>query len=120
MQHRFRFSLLGPKVQLFQEGNAGVVIEKEAQAVCVYGTDAGHKKILCAIPLCHPKYLKGLEYVVEFDSDALAKVSVGDIKVVIDFEAHKCSNNKGARGYGSDAWGQEVSLAWDAEKELLF
>ena len=100
---------------MFNEGNIGVVVEKEPQVVCVYGTDTNYN-ILCAIPLCHPKLLKGLEYTVEFCSDECAKIAVGDIKIIIDFTNKKCSNNKGVQNYGSDAWGQDVTAAWDENK----
>lgn len=57
-------------------------VEKEPHVVCVYGTDENHN-ILCAIPLCHPKYLKGIEYVVEFEENERAKVCVGELQIVI-------------------------------------
>ena len=63
MKYTFKFGLFGKKVQMFSEGQRGVVVEKEPQVVCVYGTDSNYN-ILCAIPLCHPKFLKGIEYIV--------------------------------------------------------
>ncbi len=119
-QYRFRFTLFGKKVQMFHDQNMGVVIEKEPQVVCVYGTDCDHQNVLCAIPLCAPKQLSGMEYVIEFDPMGLAKISVGEIRIVIDFANHSCSNNKGLPCYGSDAWGQSVFAAWNAEKDTLF
>lgn len=119
-KYNFKFTLFGKKVQMFESGQMGVVIEKEPQVICVYGTDADHQTILCAIPLCPPKYLKGIEYTVEFDSSQLVKVRAGDIKILIDFVAKKCSNNIHVQCYGSEQWGQDVVLAWDAEKDLLF
>ena len=116
MKHTFKFGLFSKNVQMFNEGNMGVVIEKEPQVVCVYGTDETYDKILCAIPLCHPKLLKGLEYTVEFCTDECAKIAVGDIKIIINFASKKCSNNKGVQNYGSDAWGQDVTVAWDENK----
>ena len=114
MKYSFKFKLFGNKVQMFSDGDMGIVIEKEPDVVCIYGTDQHHSSILCAIPLCHPKFLKGAEYVVDFCSDQRAEVSVRDIiKVVIDFKNHKCSNSKGARCYGSDAWGQDVETVWN-------
>ena len=55
MKYTFKFGLFGKKVQMFSEGERGIVIEKEPQVVCVYGTDSNYN-ILCAIPLCHPKF----------------------------------------------------------------
>ena len=63
MRYTFEFKLFGSKVQMFDEGRMGIVIEKEPDVICVYGTDEKHKDILCAIPLCHPKLLKGAERV---------------------------------------------------------
>lgn len=118
--YRFTFKLFGKKVQMIESGNMGVVVEKESDVICVYGTDAGHSTIFCAIPICHPKYLKGQEFVVAFPADGIATVCVGDIRVVIDFAGKKCSNNKGLRDYGSDTWGEGVSAPWDMEKEKWF
>lgn len=97
---------------MFNYGQMGIVIEKEPQVVCVYGTTADYK-ILCAVPLCHPKYLNGFEYSIEFTDRQYAKISVGEqLKIVIDFANQKCANNKDAACYGSDAWGQDVTLPW--------
>ncbi|MGM9631555.1 MAG: hypothetical protein ACI3XL_00480 [Eubacteriales bacterium] len=111
--YEFKFSLFGKKVQMFHEGGMGIVIEKESQVVCVYGTDSANSNILCAIPLCHPKFLKGLTYKVAFQDDNTAVVSVGDIMIYIDFESRKCSNNKGVKNFGSDKWGEDISVDWD-------
>ena len=116
MKHTFKFGLFNKNIQMFNEGNMGVVIEKEPDVVCVYGTDETHDKILCAIPLCHPKFLKGAEYTVEFCTDECTKIAVGDIKIIIDFANKKCANNKGIQNYGSDTWGQDVTAAWDDGK----
>ena len=111
--HEFQFGLFGKKVQMFREGEMGIVVEKEPQVVCIYGTDGTNSNILCAVPLCHPKFLKGLTYQVIFREDRTALVSGGDIKVCIDFAARRCANNKGLPCYGSDAWGQDVSADWN-------
>ena len=84
MKYTFKFSLFGKKVQMFSEGERGIVVEKEPQVVCVYGTDSNYN-ILCAIPLCHPKFLKGAEYIVEFDENNCAKICVGDLQIVINY-----------------------------------
>lgn len=111
MKYTFQFKLFGKKVRMFNEGQMGIVIEKEPDVVCVYGTDENYH-ILCAVPLCHPKFLKGAEYVIEFEENARAKVSVGQLQIVIDFAMKKCANNKALRCYGWDAWGQDVQLPW--------
>ncbi len=111
--YEFKFSLFGKKVQMFHEGKMGIVIEKESHVICVYGTDNANSNILCAIPLCHPKFLKGLTYKVAFQDDNTAIVSVGDFMIYINFESQKCSNNKGLKNFGSDIWGQDVSVDWD-------
>ena len=51
-------------------------------------------------------------YVVEFCENDLAKISVSDIQVVIDFKERKCKNNKNLKCYGSDSWGQDVQVEW--------
>ena len=33
--------------------------------------------------------------------------------IYIDFESRKCSNNKGLQNFGSDKWGEGISVAWD-------
>ena len=111
MKYTFKFGLFGKKVQMFSEGQRGVVVEKEPQVVCVYGTDSNYN-ILCAIPLCHPKFLKGIEYIVEFDGNNCAKVCVGDLQIIINYSEKKCSNNKSLKCYGSDSWGQDVQIDW--------
>ena len=112
MKYTFKFKLFGSKVQMFSEGQMGIVVEKEPDVVCVYGTDETHQGILCAVPLCHPKFLKGAEYTVEFCENEKAKVSVGDLKIVIDYMAKKCANNKSFRCFGSESWGQDIQIDW--------
>lgn len=114
MQYSFRFRVFGEKVGMFREGERGIVIEKEPQVVCVYGTDANYH-ILCAVPLCHPKYLKGEEYTIEFDDQNRAKVSVGELKIVIDYSLKKCASNKALKCFGSDEWGQDVQTEWSED-----
>ena len=109
--HTFRYSLFGKKVKMFRERQMGIVVEKEPDAVCVYGMDENYR-ILCAVPLCHPKFLKGAEYVIEFDEEDCARVCVGELQIVIDYSRKKCMNNKTLKCYGSDAWGQDVQIAW--------
>lgn len=83
----------------------GVVIEKEADVICVYGTNNTNTKILCAIPLCHPKFLKGERFTVEFNMKECAMIRVKDIKVSIYFKNHTCSTNVvDLRCHGSDEW----------------
>ena len=113
MKYSFKFKLFGKNVGMFSDSGMGIVIEKERQVVCVYGTDEQHKDILCAIPLCHPKFLKGAEYIIEFSPDLRAVVSVGDIKIRIDYKNQKCANNKDIPCYGSAAWGQDVTDNWE-------
>lgn len=111
MRYTFQFKLFGKKVQMFSERQMGIVVEKEPDVVCVYGTDEKYH-ILCAVPLCHPKLLKGAEYVIEFNENECAKVCVGELQIVIDFAKKKCANNKALKCYGSDDWGQDVQIEW--------
>ena len=111
-EFQFQFSLFGKKVQMFHSGNMGIVVEKEPQVVCVYATDAENNKIYCALPLCHPKYLKGMSYQITFYDNGTATVSAGEVWCYIDFNAKKCSNNKGLQSYGSEEWGQDVAMVW--------
>lgn len=112
MKYSFKFKIFGTKVQMFSENEMGIVIEKEADVVCAYGTDKSNQNILCAIPLASPKVLKGAEYTVEFLESEVAIISVSDIKAVIDFKNHKCKNNLNVKCYGSDSWGQDVQIKW--------
>ena len=111
MRYTFKFKIFGKKVQMFRERQMGVVVEKEHDVVCVYGTDE-NCHILCAVPLCHPKFLKGVEYIVDFAENDIAKVYVGDLQIAIDFANKKCANNKSIKCYGSDDWGQNVQIEW--------
>ncbi len=117
MQYTFQFTWLGKKVQMFHENRMGVVIEKEPDVVCVYGTTEDNAHILCAVPLCHPRYLKGVEYTIEFCSDERAKITVGDVvRIIIDFANKTCSNSKGIPNYGSESWGHDVSVVWEESR----
>ena len=112
MKHSFKFKLFGSKVHMFSEGQMGIVIEKEPQVVCVYGTDEKHQDILCAIPLCPPKFLKDAEYTIDFCKNAQAKICVGPFQIINDFARQKCAANPSIQCYGSDAWGEEVQMEW--------
>lgn len=117
--YSFAFSLFAKKVQMFHFNSMGIVVEKEPDVICVYGTDAANRKILCAIPLCYPKYLKGETFRISFFENETAAVKVSDTAVFIDFASKKCSNNKGVQNCGSDAWGQDVSCDWSPAFENL-
>ncbi len=112
MRHTFKFKLFGSKVHMFSEAQMGIVIEKDPQVICVYGTDEAHMDILCAIPLCPPKFLKDAEYIIDFCENERAKVSVGNLQIIIDFCKKKCANNKSLKCFGSDSWGEDVQLEW--------
>lgn len=111
MRYTFQFKLFGKKVQMFSERKMGIVVEKEPDVVCVYGTDENYH-ILCAIPLCPSKFLKGVEFAIEFDESECAKVCVGELQIYIDFAKKKCANNKALKCYGSDDWGQDIQIEW--------
>ena len=111
MRYTFQFKLFGKKVQMFSEGQMGIVVEIEPDVIFVYGTDE-YYHILCAVPLCHPKFLKGAEYVIEFEENNRAKVFVGELQIVIDYSKKKCANNKAIKCYGSDDWGQDIQIEW--------
>ena len=111
MIHTFIFNFLGKKVRMFNEGQMGIVIEKEPHIVCVYGTDENFH-ILCAIPLCYPKFLKGLEYVIDFRENNCAYIHVGELQIIIDYTNKKCANNKALKCYGSDDWGKDIQIGW--------
>ncbi|MBE6764446.1 MAG: hypothetical protein E7546_01015 [Ruminococcaceae bacterium] len=113
MKHTFKFKLFGSNVHMFSEEEMGIVVEKESHVVCVYATDEKHQNILCAIPLCHPKFLSGAEYTVDFCDNGQAKVCVADIQIIIDFSKKKCANNKSIKCYGSDCWGDDVQIEWN-------
>ena len=115
--YSFTFSFFAKKVQMFHWNNMGIVVEKERHVICIYGTDNTNSKILCAIPLCHPKHLKGEVFRISFFEDETAVVKVADVVAFIDFASKKCSSNKGIQNYGSDAWGHNVSCEWTPEYE---
>lgn len=119
-EYRFSFTLFGKKVQRFESGDAGVVIQKGAGAIFVYGTDAGHTRIFCSVPICRRRLLMGKEFTVSFPKPGLAAVRAGVVRIVIDFAGKCCANNMGLRNYGSDEWGQSVSVLWDSDKDRLF
>ena len=112
VRYTFKFKLFSGKVQMFSEAQMGIVVEKEPDVVCVYGTDAKNQEIFCAVPLCHPKFLKGAEYTVDFCESQRARVSVGDLRIIIDFGSKKCANNKALKCFGSNSWGENVQIDW--------
>ena len=98
---------------MFHWNDMGIVIEKEPDVICIYGTDHTNSKILCAIPLCHSKYLKGETFHISFYEDGTATVEVADVKAFFDFASKKCANNKGVQIYGSDIWGHDITCDWN-------
>ena len=56
--------------------------------------------------------ISGAEYVIEFEENNRAKVSVGELQIVIDYSKKKCANNKAIKCYGSDDWGRDVQIEW--------
>lgn len=119
-EYKFKFSLFGKKVQMFTEKTMGVVIEKEPDVVCLYATDGNNQAIYCAVPLCHPKFLKGMEYTVKFSGNNTVAISVGDIKVAFDYTRKRCSNNKGIQSFGSENWGRDVGEKWNNTWDSVF
>lgn len=56
--------------------------------------------------------LKSAEYIIDFCENKCAKITIGNLKIAIDFQQKKCSNNKAIRCYDSDEWGQDVPIEW--------
>ena len=112
MQYKVKFGLFGGTARMLDHDDMGVVIEKERDVVCVYGTDGEYERIFCAVPLCHPRQLRGAEYIVDFSPSKYAKITVGDLCIVIDYEKRICTNNKALLCYGSEYWGEDVSVPW--------
>ena len=115
--YSFKFSLFAKKVQMFSYGDMGIVVEKEPDVICAYGTDALHKHILCAVPLCEPKYIRGKDFTVSFFEDNTALVKVEGIMIFIDYNAHKVATCPELQTYGSDDWGRDVGMEWKSEFE---
>ena len=114
MQHQdysFTFSLFSKKERMFHWDNMGIIVVKWRNTICIYGTDATNDNILCAIPLCDSKYLKGETFHISFFENETATVKVADVATFIDFASKKCSNNKGVQNYGSEAWGEDIILS---------
>ena len=117
----FRFTFLGKKVYMFSRDSMGVAIEKDRGAVCVYGTTEDNGDILCAHPAASSKEIRDAEFTVRFWEDQCASVSVGGkIKIWIDFANKSISNNCNAPNFGSEAWGDNCSVPWDARMEPYF
>ena len=107
------------KAFMFEVANHGLVIENEGKVVCVYGTDRKHETILCAIPLCHPKYIKKNNIKI-FQELNLVLVDLGVCKVAIDFDNQKCSCNLAEiKAYGSETWGEDVFVPWTSDFERI-
>ncbi len=113
---------LFPKPHMFTFGQKGIVVEKERHAVCVYATDADHHHIYAAVPLGAPKnFRREVFRIGEAESNpAIAIVSVGDLRMVFDFEQKLCTVNARLPVYGSDAWGETCGVAWNDAFNALF
>lgn len=101
------------KAYLYETDNYGMVIENEGDVVCIYGTDINHKKIYCAIPLCHPKYLRKHPFTIDKNNQRIF-ISCDLFKAIIDFELRKCACTVAQTTiFGSEEWGNDVSMSWD-------
>ena len=107
MTYTFKFKFFGKKVQMFRERQMGVVVEKERDVVCVYCTDRNYH-ILYAVPLCHPKFLKGAQYSVTFEENDRSVVSVVDYLIVFDYARKQCTLHKALKCYGTWDWEREA------------
>ena len=91
-----------------------VVLFDLSKEVCIEGALARVGKVRADMPWreeeLDPKYLRGERYTVNFTKDGRAKISVKDIKIIIDFKNQTCSNNSGIHCYGSESWGNNVEV----------
>ena len=93
-------------VEVLSMKEAGISVDVVEDGIVVDG-----KKILVyniKDPNEIPWKESGAEYIVEFCENDVAKISVSDIQVEIDFREQKCKNNKNVKCYGSDSWRQDV------------
>lgn len=111
-EYIFKFTIFGKKVQLFQEGDMGIVIEKARDVVCIYGTSGDNRTVYCATPLGSPRLLSGIPYTVTFYDNQVATVQVGRLHWAVDFGKQKCCNDQGLQNYGSEEWGEQVTMPW--------
>ena len=120
-EQTFHFSFLGKKVYMFSRDAMGVVVEKDGGGVCVYGTTPDFQTILCAHPTASAKEIRNAEFVVRFWDELCATVCIGGaVKIWIDFANQRIANSIGSPDFGSDAWGRDCSVPWDARLEPYF
>lgn len=109
------------KAQDFLCDKNGLRLERSNGGIYLYVNDGNRRNRFCAMPLGSAKDLKGFSYTVKAQSKTRMLFSVGSVRFVIDYVAHKVASNLiGFMVTGSKEWGDNVQMPWRAEYQTLF
>lgn len=120
LEKKFELKPVGKDTVLLDCKNMGIVVEKKRLMVTVYVTNNDHSEVYAAMPLSTAAKMRGLEFKVVFHSENIATIEVADLRIYIDYDAKKCSNNKELNIYGSENWGKVVDWRWKSDFDKYF
>lgn len=116
----FKLKSVGKDTMLVDCQDMGIVVENKRFVVTAYATNKDHSEIYAAMPLSSANKMRGLTYKVTFPKEDFATIQVADLKIIIDYNAKKVSNNKELNIYGSEKWGKIVDWRWKNDFEKYF
>lgn len=120
LEKKFELKPVGKDTVLLDCKNMGIVVEKKRLMVTVYVTNNDHGEVYAAMPLSTAAKMRGLEFKVVFHSENIVTIEVADLRIYIDYDAKKCSNNKELNIYGSENWGKVVDWRWKSDFDKYF
>lgn len=107
-------------VDVSSEGNS-ISLDRQGDFAVVYVWRGKRKNILAAVTLGLVKDVNEFGLTVKIHSKSRWLLSVGSMRLVIDFGAQKAATNVlGQRILGSSAWGENVQIPWQADYMPLF
>lgn len=101
--------------------NNGLTLLRQGQIAVLNVTDRKFRETFAAVRLGYVSDLNQYGMTVKAQSRTRMIVSVGAVKIVVDYAAKKAAANVlGMVFYGSAQWGEQVQIPWQADFMPLF
>ena len=115
-----RFIRFIKKMNVFECGNNGMVLERENKELTLYATNAACSKIYCRIPLGSDKDAGKRKFIAIAYNDHVMLLDGGEVLVVIDYDAEKVAVSDPDIKAAGKLWGEDVQAPWDPAYNGMF
>ncbi len=100
------------KMNVFECGDNGMVVERDKHDITMYVTNAACSEIRCKVFLGTDRELKMVKFVCIAYNDHVMLLDGGDIMIVVDYDAEKVAVSRSDLKVVDKIW-EEAQAPWD-------